>query len=69
MPKPLPQKAEPVLTVCPQCGSSRISNNLTAVNPFSAATSSSIRCVTCGYEGLPLQATAADLKKIRFRRV
>ena len=57
----------PVLTVCPNCGSRSISNRLLAVNPFSAATSSSIHCDTCGYEGLPLNATASDLKKIRFK--
>lgn len=57
-----------LITVCPRCGSRKIANTLLSVNPLSAATISNIRCVTCGYEGLPLEATPADLKKIRFRK-
>ncbi len=62
------KKPSQTITVCPSCGSRDVSNALKTVNPLSAATSSAVYCDTCGYEGLPLEATAADLKKIRFRK-
>ncbi|MFH1106500.1 MAG: hypothetical protein V1787_01245 [Candidatus Micrarchaeota archaeon] len=64
----MPKTPAGTLKVCPNCGGRRMSNALLTVNPLTVATNSFVHCDTCGYEGLPLEATPAALKRIRFRK-